>query len=134
HDVRMPLSLLLAAGFPPRSAPYPRCRLLLFLSRTAARRPLHSYPTRRSSDLSDIDAVITVSELTGAETIIYAVYGEQEFIARVEDRESTRLNSSHVSTSYAVFCLKTKTGTVASPAAAPSHAPSRASAAAHASQ
>lgn len=33
---------------------------------------------------SDIDAVITVSELTGAETIIYAVYGEQEFIARVD--------------------------------------------------
>ncbi|MGK7376839.1 ABC transporter ATP-binding protein [Planococcus sp. 1R117A] len=33
---------------------------------------------------SDIDAVITVSELTGAETIIYAVYGDQEFIARVD--------------------------------------------------
>src|SRR5438067_4000265 len=26
------------------------------------------------------------------------------------DRKSTRLNSSHVSTSYAVFCLKKKTG------------------------
>src|SRR5699024_11711693 len=26
-----------------------------------------------------------------------------------EDRKSTRLNSSHVSTSYAVFCLKKKT-------------------------
>src|SRR5699024_11236845 len=26
----------------------------------------------------------------------------------VEDRKSTRLNSSHVSTSYAVFCLKKK--------------------------
>src|SRR5690606_5761375 len=33
---------------------------------------------------SDIDAVITVSELTGAETIIYAVYGEEEFIDRVD--------------------------------------------------
>src|SRR5699024_12690999 len=29
--------------------------------------------------------------------------------ARVEDRKSTRLNSSHVSISYAVFCLKKKT-------------------------
>lgn len=33
---------------------------------------------------SDIDAVITVAELTGAETIIHAVYGDQEFIGRVE--------------------------------------------------
>src|SRR5437868_10768676 len=29
--------------------------------------------------------------------------------ASSEDRKSTRLNSSHVSTSYAVFCLKKKT-------------------------
>src|SRR5438477_6205328 len=28
---------------------------------------------------------------------------------RVQDRKSTRLNSSHMSTSYAVFCLKKKT-------------------------
>src|SRR5437868_9982747 len=27
---------------------------------------------------------------------------------RIQDRKSTRLNSSHVSTSYAVFCLKKK--------------------------
>src|SRR5438874_6327611 len=27
---------------------------------------------------------------------------------RLSDRKSTRLNSSHVETSYAVFCLKTK--------------------------
>src|SRR5439155_5916306 len=30
---------------------------------------------------------------------------------RMEDRKSTRLNSSHVATSYAVFCLKKKTRT-----------------------
>src|SRR5438874_13789976 len=29
--------------------------------------------------------------------------------ARRQDRKSTRLNSSHVETSYAVFCLKKKT-------------------------
>src|SRR5438874_9985411 len=29
----------------------------------------------------------------------------------VEDRKSTRLNSSHVETSYAVFCLKKKKST-----------------------
>src|SRR6266513_48138 len=31
------------------------------------------------------------------------------------DRKSTRLNSSHVSMSYAVFCLKKKTGTFGMP-------------------
>src|SRR3712207_6852288 len=30
----------------------------------------------------------------------------------VEDRKSTRLNSSHANISYAVFCLKKKTGKV----------------------
>ncbi len=34
--------------------------------------------------VSEFDATITVSELTGAETVIYAVYDGQEFIARVE--------------------------------------------------
>ena len=34
--------------------------------------------------VSEFEATITVSELTGAETIIYAVYAGQEFIARVE--------------------------------------------------
>src|SRR5690625_6392790 len=29
----------------------------------------------------------------------------------IPDRKSTRLNSSHVATSYAVFCLKKKRGT-----------------------
>src|SRR5439155_3852014 len=61
------------------------------------------FPTRRSSDLgerSDFDGVIAgfggVSE------------GVFEFPS-LEDRKSTRLNSSHVATSYAVFSLKKKT-------------------------
>src|SRR5690349_8137105 len=32
--------------------------------------------------------------------------------ARGRDRKSTRLNSSHVETSYAVFCLKKKTSRI----------------------
>src|SRR3712207_8702128 len=32
----------------------------------------------------------------------------REFPLRVEDRKSTRLNSSHANISYAVFCLKKK--------------------------
>src|SRR5437870_9699901 len=34
-------------------------------------------------------------------------FDEQDF-ARAQDRKSTRLNSSHVAISYAVFCLKKK--------------------------
>src|SRR5690625_7662129 len=34
--------------------------------------------------------------------------GQQHGAERGEDRKSTRLNSSHVATSYAVFCLKKK--------------------------
>src|SRR5699024_12370257 len=33
---------------------------------------------------------------------------EQRFLLEQQDRKSTRLNSSHVSISYAVFCLKKK--------------------------
>src|SRR5690606_13859941 len=36
------------------------------------------------------------------------VYSQRE-IYRQEDRKSTRLNSSHVKNSYAVFCLKKQT-------------------------
>src|SRR5262245_64867047 len=41
----------------------------------------------------------------GAETVHYHAQDEQE---DVEDRKSTRLNSSHLGISYAVFCLKKK--------------------------
>src|SRR5690242_21443387 len=40
-----------------------------------------------------------------------------ELTARFSDRKSTRVNSSHMSISYAVFCLKKKTG------GTPRHAP-----------
>src|SRR3989442_8410388 len=35
-------------------------------------------------------------------------WGRPELIGRRQDRKSTRLNSSHVRISYAVFCLKKK--------------------------
>src|SRR5437868_14800197 len=34
---------------------------------------------------------------------------DEKLLKRTRDRKSTRLNSSHVSISYAVFCLKKKT-------------------------
>src|SRR5438445_7207283 len=36
------------------------------------------------------------------------VYGAPRFYMAAKDRKSTRLNSSHANSSYAVFCLKKK--------------------------
>src|SRR5436190_15161887 len=61
-------------------------------------RHLHSFPTRRSSDLV----------LGGAEDrdeIPFAIDSEGTVYTR-KDRKSTRLNSSHTVISYAVFCSK----------------------------
>src|SRR5699024_12883067 len=80
---------------------------------------LHSFPTRRSSDLFNVDWKIMMA-FVFLPAIIYGVLiMKEEFPVneRVKagvsyldmlDRKSTRLNSSHVSISYAVFCLKKK--------------------------
>src|SRR5438477_5569266 len=39
----------------------------------------------------------------------FAFYQMAQLVSAVLDRKSTRLNSSHMSISYAVFCLKKKT-------------------------
>src|SRR5438067_7090379 len=57
---------------------------------------LHSFPTRRSSDLC-------IPGSLGC--LAFNDKGKEE---GRRDRKSTRLNSSHVSISYAVFCLKKK--------------------------
>src|SRR5699024_12843552 len=78
--------------------------LLLFsLSCYADHRDLHSFPTRRSSDLG--------SQTKGRAPPGSRAGGEKKRKPqklKSEDRKSTRLNSSHVSISYAVFCLKKK--------------------------
>src|SRR5690625_6704344 len=40
--------------------------------------------------------------------VLLSVFGFPRLRYRKEDRKSTRLNSSHVAISYAVFCLKKK--------------------------
>src|SRR5699024_12760129 len=78
--------------------------------------PLHSFPTRRSSDLKtgtltkgtfQVLSVHPEPGYTTDELLKYAAYGEI-YSNHPIDRKSTRLNSSHVSISYAVFCLKKK--------------------------
>src|SRR5438128_4648596 len=79
-------------------------------------RQQHSFPTRRSSDLG----IHRPTETTRAPRA-RAAPPRAERIARLrpcgasagvelyaQDRKSTRLNSSHGSSSYAVFCLKKK--------------------------
>src|SRR5690606_41461593 len=84
----------------------------------AALRPLHSFPTRRSSDLMAVYLASPQCEQTheifsaGGGRFARYVIGVNEgwFTPNgpASDRKSTRLNSSHVKISYAVFCLKKK--------------------------
>src|SRR5207302_9212087 len=81
---------------------------------------LHSFPTRRSSDLAEAD--LRQDEIPsgrGSRRVGLAGHGlygagrqtregERRHPRHTEDRKSTRLNSSHVKISYAVFCLKKK--------------------------
>src|SRR5947199_3192610 len=60
---------------------------------------LHSFPTRRSSDLCSPRSESLFSSNS---------YQSRGSSVTRRDRKSTRLNSSHLGTSYAVFCLKKK--------------------------
>src|SRR5690606_40690107 len=92
-------------------------------------RALHSFPTRRSSDLEypahQLDAFLGGRDLR-QDSGTHGYRAPSQVISRVparapflpprpvptpsvqRDRKSTRLNSSHVKISYAVFCLKKK--------------------------
>src|SRR5690606_40937089 len=95
---------------------------------------LHSSPTRRSSDLgmnaSTFSARVTIATFSDIYSAVTSAIGTlkgplhggaNEGVMRMlqeigdpavaadwVDRKSTRLNSSHVKISYAVFCLKKK--------------------------
>src|SRR5690606_42157155 len=104
---------------------------LVFTAACRAHRALPSFPTRRSSDLDD-----SLAPAPGAVADPRAHRGLDRATGRTSrpfehprqpyepwcsirlvtcrwpaDRKSTRLNSSHVKISYAVFCLKKKKST-----------------------
>src|SRR5437773_3561322 len=102
----------------------------LFLQRSGDHRDLPSFPTRRSSDLlvEHGDRRLEVGRYqvgeksgqlrAGEESLVHdRTTGERtrekarELGSRRGDRKSTRLNSSHITISYAVFCLKKKKNT-----------------------
>src|SRR5690606_40933157 len=70
-------------------------------------RELHSFPTRRSSDLTGALTPARFKHTDAVFNVGLAVAAVQVAAPGV-DRKSTRLNSSHVKISYAVFCLKKK--------------------------
>src|SRR5690606_40273924 len=94
-------------------------------------RDLRSFPTRRSSDLVEVHVRVAQEQhAAGQDDRRHGIDAADGFAARNdgqnvpgllppvaapphqrgidEDRKSTRLNSSHVKISYAVFCLKKK--------------------------
>src|SRR5690606_41472862 len=94
------------------------------LSRYGGPREPHSFPTRRSSDLEPEEAKaaeagldfelgdLTFDDTPTAEADNVLEFSQPERAEEADqselDRKSTRLNSSHVKISYAVFCLKKK--------------------------
>src|SRR5207249_11951458 len=108
------------------------CLVFFFLSLSRHPPYLHSFPTRRSSDLVAAALCDGFLQSKGPRRLFEASGGGQEtrppsarqttsalhdqpvggqradFVDAARDRKSTRLNSSHVSISYAVFCLKKK--------------------------
>src|SRR5207249_7002833 len=91
-------------------------------------RQLHSFPTRRSSDLRSARGRAWYKKRKGMEEPVFGTLKEQRGMRQFQRRgksatavewtlasvahnlrsEEQRLNSSHVSISYAVFCLKQK--------------------------
>src|SRR5690606_39355115 len=89
----------------------------VFLMFHASPRDLHSFPTRRSSDLEETSSaerprrVGLGRRLRSRKALPPPATAAMPRLARngvSRDRKSTRLNSSHVKISYAVFCLKKK--------------------------
>src|SRR5690625_7949879 len=70
---------------------------------------LFPYTTLFRSQILDADlemGFLLLSDL-GQQNLYHALMDGIDFVGP-EDRKSTRLNSSHVAISYAVFCLKKK--------------------------
>src|SRR5207253_11497865 len=101
----------------------PQGSTLFFFYSSGDHPDLHSFPTRRSSDLRDPGPGVGADRVGGGDGAVtgHLVVVDEDPLAALllppvhrdlvrhpADRKSTRLNSSHVAISYAVFCLKKK--------------------------
>src|SRR5437762_8303065 len=74
---------------------------------STSHRSLHSFPTRRSSDLlPGCEKKSRQAGFPSGARNLLLLNSRKKQVPR--DRKSTRLNSSHRCISYAVFCLKKK--------------------------
>src|SRR3989454_9247909 len=88
---------------PPRSTLFPYTTLFRSLAASARRRlALWDIPS------DQIDSLETRGSVTRTLLLRAPRSGEVTEKMVIEDRKSTRLNSSHLVISYAVFCLKKK--------------------------
>src|SRR5690606_39439673 len=105
-------SLLLAIPRPPLPPPSPYTTL--FRSQIA-----HAHRAKLLADHSVTGAEIEDSQRRGGHVVALQLFLQQladdvggtaieNVVEQLLDRKSTRLNSSHVKISYAVFCLKKK--------------------------
>src|SRR5207247_9256595 len=90
-------------------ATLPFVHSIFFFYSSGDHRALHSFPTRRSSDLMNAYRAVQSGEQprTPKNWLIAIAHNVCRKRCR-QDRKSTRLNSSHEWISYAVFCLKKK--------------------------
>src|SRR5256885_7365203 len=89
---------------PPRSTLFPYTTLF---------RSLHGFLSREATpgriDLGDVAMTLQVGREAMEERLGFTVASMAELLEKLEaDRKSTRLNSSHLVISYAVFCLEKK--------------------------
>src|SRR5690606_40845311 len=108
-----PSSCLLLCPRPPRSTLFPYTTLFRSAQAGAeggSRRvdALHDAIGRHG--LVDIEAAMEQGALDHLQSPAWfkQIRRQDDHFAVLEDRKSTRLNSSHVKISYAVFCLKKK--------------------------
>src|SRR3712207_8123983 len=90
---------------PPRSTLFPYTTLFRSLRRVRERDTVLRalWPGQARHDARQVEL-----ERVREGRVLGVLVVEEALLARVGDRKSTRLNSSHANISYAVFCLKKK--------------------------
>src|SRR5204862_8134485 len=105
----MHLSLSLILRHPPRSTLFPYTTLFRSDSQRGFGVTLHQRPAERAVEISVLGFQPAQPGFALQGVLVgVRLLGKRQEVRSVSDRKSTRLNSSHVEISYAVFCLKKK--------------------------